>query len=149
MIKSRSSFGLSVRRRDESRGLSTFQVTAIAVLWLSIVLLVGAMSFAEEQASTPRAVKKAEAPFWLPPDAPPVAGEPFMRAAASYALPSTRDIDLDDPSAVLAYVLSQLPERVDVIPTENYLWNIRGILGTNIGTNIRDSYRLTNIRDEY
>ncbi len=59
--------------------------------------------------------------LWLPPDAPET-DVAYMRKAASYMLGNAEDVDLDDPVAVFRHVISQLDDKVDVIPTENYLY---------------------------
>ncbi len=66
--------------------------------------------------------KVAIATPWLPADTPQQAQPPSPRKGASVMLPDSGDIDLDNERAVFAHVFGHLPSKVDVIPTENYLY---------------------------
>ncbi|GJM25624.1 MAG: hypothetical protein DHS20C16_20390 [Phycisphaerae bacterium] len=82
----------------------------------------GPIAIGDEGSIAPVVEQAAAQLAWLPTDARALAAGVDPRPGASYALPNAGDIDLDDPTAVFAHVFANLPEDVDVIPTENYLY---------------------------
>jgi hypothetical protein len=99
-------------------------------MWSATIVVVVAVIMAtatcpalgEEGSLATSEAKNAANLAWLPEDARGFAQGVLPRPGASYSLPDSGEIDLDDPAAVFAHVFSNLPEDVDVIPTENYLY---------------------------